>query len=69
MNIELKPEKSPKRFFVYVSSETDLRNRIRYCQMEKHIQQVAFSTYHNCLTQVCFTCEKVSTSIRLEEEE
>lgn len=40
-----------------------LRGCIRSCQEEGHVQQVAFSTYHNALTQICFTCSAVRTSI------
>ena len=40
---------------------------IKDCQLHKHIQQVAYSTYHNALTQICFTCNKVRTSLRPEE--
>ncbi len=29
----------------------------------KHIQQVVYSTYHKALTQICFGCKKVRTSI------
>ena len=40
---------------------------IQECQEEGHIQQVAYSTYHHALTQICFTCGKVRTSIGREE--
>jgi hypothetical protein len=40
-----------------------LRLAINECQDENHIQQVAFSTYHDALTQVCFTCAAVRTTI------
>jgi hypothetical protein len=44
-----------------------IRNCIRTCQKRNHIQQVVFSTYHDCLTQICFTCNKLRTSINHEE--
>lgn len=40
-----------------------LRKEIQECQKENHVQQVAFSTFHNCLTQICFTCGCVRTSL------
>lgn len=43
--------------------EEKLRERIKGCQHMNHVQQVAFSTYHNCLTQICFTCKKIRTSL------
>jgi hypothetical protein len=48
-------------------SENYLRGCIKSCQEKGHIQQVCFSTYHNAITQVCFTCEAVRTSISKEE--
>ena len=41
----------------------DLEMDIERCQQKDHIQQVAFSTYHHALTQICFTCDKVRTSM------
>lgn len=36
---------------------------IKTCEGKKHLQQVAFSTFHNCLTQICFTCNVCRTSL------
>lgn len=44
-----------------------VENNIKNCQNKKHIQQVAFSTYHFALTQICFTCEEIRTSINKED--
>jgi len=41
----------------------DVEKRIIECQKKDHVQQVAFSTYHHTLTQVCFTCGKVRTGM------
>jgi len=40
---------------------------IKACQKENHIQQVCFSTYHHALTQICFTCEIIRTSLKEED--
>lgn len=40
-----------------------VRNAIKDCQEKNHIQQVAFSTYHDALTQICFGCRKIRTNI------
>ena len=37
---------------------------IKKCQKVEHVQQVVFSTYHHALTQICFTCKKVRTSMK-----
>jgi len=34
----------------------------------KHIQQVVYSTYHKALTQICFGCKKIRSTIEIEEE-
>lgn len=47
---------------LYHQSEKSIRVAIRKCQKSKHDQQVAFSTYHDCLTQICFSCGYVRTS-------
>jgi len=40
---------------------------IAHCQNENHVQQVAFSTYHHALTQICFSCKKIRTSLKRED--
>lgn len=40
---------------------------IKDCQKQNHIQQVVFSTYHHALTQICFTCDYVRTSLKEED--
>ena len=47
--------------------EANVKKMIKICQDDEHVQQVAFSTYHNCLTQICFTCNQVRTSIEEKE--
>ena len=48
---------------VEYANEEYVRGCIRACEKRKHLQQVAFSTFHNCLTQVCFTCNVCMTSL------
>ena len=47
-------------------NEEELKKKIKGCE-GKHIQQIAYSSYHDALTQVCFTCNKVRTSMREED--
>jgi len=42
---------------------TYLRAKISACSEKDHVQQVAYSTYHDGITQICFTCEEVNTNI------
>jgi len=46
---------------------SDVRHNIKICQKKGHIQQVAYSTYHDCLTQICFTCKDISTNLKEED--
>ena len=41
---------------------------IEQCSIEKHFHQVAYSTYGQCLTMICFNCELIVTNY-LEKEE
>jgi len=47
----------------------EVRRCIKCCQKKGHIQQVAYSTYHYAITQVCFTCGVVFTSIKEKDIE
>lgn len=47
----------------------DVQMEITKCQNKKHIQQVAYSTYHSCLTQICFTCLKITTDMSISDLE
>lgn len=51
---------------LYHEDTTVLKTIISGCQRAKHIQQVAYSTYHSALTQICFSCNMVRTSIKGE---
>ena len=48
---------------VEYENEGYIRNCILTCERKHHLQQVSFSTFHNCLTQVCFTCNECRTSL------
>ncbi len=41
-----------------------VEDNIKICQNIKHVQQVVFSTYHHALTQICFSCGVVRTSMK-----
>jgi hypothetical protein len=50
---------------VYESYDTqeEVREHIQACE-GKHMQQVAYSSYHDALTQVCYGCKKIRSNIR-----
>ena len=55
--------------FEYECYETqeEVRKHIQECE-GKHMQQVAYSTFHDALTQICYGCMKVRTNIKLYKE-
>jgi len=44
-----------------------VRHQIQQCE-GKHTQQVAYSSYHDTLTQVCFDCQKVRTNLIIKQQ-
>jgi hypothetical protein len=48
--------------FEHVPTHSELRNQIQECE-GRHVQQAIYSTYHDALTQVCFGCLKVRSTI------
>ena len=49
--------------YQYVSDKEDLMKIIDNCEGQ-HTQQAIYSTYHSALTQVCFGCKKVRSTIQ-----
>jgi len=55
---------SPKTLrIVFQKYKSAIENSIVNCQKLNHTQQVAVSTYHNAVTQICFTCGRVTTNM------
>ncbi len=48
--------------FERLDSMEGVRERIRECE-GRHSQQVAYSTFHDCLTQICYGCGKVRSNV------
>lgn len=51
---------------VKLMDKGQVEHHIECCE-GKHTQQVIYSTYHKALTQICFGCGVVRTSLREEE--
>lgn len=47
--------------FERLVSQEAVRKQIQKCE-GKHSQQVVYSTFHDCLTQVCYGCKKIRTN-------
>ena len=57
--------------FEFVPLVDDLRHQIHQCEnaAPRHVQQVIYSTYHDGMTQVCFGCMKVRSTINMALDE
>lgn len=55
--------------FQYEHKETveEVREHIQECE-GKHTQQAIYSTFHNALTQICFGCKKIRSTIAINED-
>lgn len=49
--------------YEYIKKQEDVRKHIQKCE-GKHTQQAIYSTFHDALTQVCFGCKKIRSTIR-----
>jgi len=51
----------------YLHTQEEVRKQVRECE-GRHTQQVIYSTFHDCLTQVCFGCRKIRSNLRILQE-
>jgi len=49
--------------YEYCPEVSDVRRHIQACE-GKHTQQAIYSTFHDALTQICFGCMKVRSTIK-----
>ena len=56
--------------FDYENFETqeEVREHIKKCE-GRHSQQVAYSTFHDGLTQICFRCQKIRRNIKIKNDD
>ena len=51
--------------YEYIEKVEDVIKHIQNCE-GRHMQQSAYSTFHNALTQICFGCRRIRSSILLK---
>lgn len=49
--------------YEYLEEQEEVRGFIKSCE-GKHTQQAIYSTFHDALTQVCFGCKKIRSTIK-----
>jgi hypothetical protein len=50
--------------FEHCTTQEEVRKNIQECE-GKHTQQAIYSTFHDCLTQICFGCLKIRSDIEI----
>lgn len=48
--------------YEYLEKMEDVRSHIQGCE-GRHTQQAIYSTFHDALTQICFGCKKVRSTL------
>lgn len=49
--------------YEYIEKMENVRKHIQECE-GKHTQQAIYSTFHDALTQICYGCQTVRTTIK-----
>lgn len=49
--------------YEYIEKQKDVRKHIQACE-SRHTQQAIYSTFHDALTQICFGCLKVRSTLK-----
>ena len=49
--------------YEYIPQQEYIREQIKQCE-GVHTQQAIYSTFHDALTQVCFGCKKIRSTIK-----
>ena len=52
--------------YEYVPTQEEVRGHIQECE-GRHTQQAVYSTFHDGLTQVCFGCRKIRSTVFVQE--
>lgn len=50
--------------YEHLNSVEEVRKNIQNCE-GRHTQQAIYSTFHDALTQVCFGCKKIRSTIKI----
>ena len=50
--------------YEYITTPEEVRKHIQACEGH-HTQQAIYSTFHDALTQICYGCKKIRTTIRM----
>jgi hypothetical protein len=48
--------------YEYLKTQEEVREHIKECE-GRHTQQAIYSTFHDALTQICYGCKKIRTTL------
>jgi len=48
--------------YEHIKNQEEVRTHIKNCE-GKHTQQAIYSTFHDGLTQICFGCKKIRSTV------
>ena len=54
--------------YEYLTTMEEVRQQVKKCE-GSHSQQVAYSTFHDALTQICYGCKVIRTNIKIYPKE
>jgi hypothetical protein len=54
--------------YEFIEKQEDVRKHIQECE-GRHTQQAIYSTFHDALTQICFGCHKIRSTIFFVEKQ
>lgn len=49
--------------YIYIPEQEEVRKQIAECE-GRHTQQAVYSTFHGALTQICYGCKVIRSSIK-----
>jgi hypothetical protein len=50
-----------------IKTQEEVRRHIQECE-GRHTQQAIYSTFHDALTQICYDCRKIRTTIKVYDD-
>lgn len=53
--------------YEHCETQEEVRRHIQECE-GRHTQQAIYSTFHDALTQICFGCRKIRSTVKIYEE-
>lgn len=53
--------------YEHCDTQGEVRGHIQNCE-GRHTQQAIYSTFHDALTQICYGCRKIRTTLKIYDK-